>query len=65
MVIKASYKTLGEYLKAIDALPIIFTIEEISIERTEETEEEVSKKKEEPKKVIARLLISNYTVWKI
>jgi Tfp pilus assembly protein PilO len=58
VVLKTTYQTLGEYLKALEELPIIFTIESLSIERFEE--EEV---KEEKGKLIITLLISSYTVW--
>ncbi len=73
VVLKAPYKIIGKYLKALEELPIILTIETLSIEKPEELLEstekkeitkEVKKKKEE-KKVIATLLISSYTVPKI
>ncbi|OQX80845.1 MAG: hypothetical protein B6D56_04000 [Candidatus Omnitrophica bacterium 4484_70.1] len=61
VVFKASYKETGAYLKALEELPIIFTIEKLSIEKP--SSEEILK--EEENKLIVTLLISSYTIWKI
>jgi len=60
VILKASYKKIGEYLKAIRGLPIILTLESLSI--TKPAEEEIGK---EENTLIATLVISSYTVWKI
>ena len=73
VVLKAPYKILGEYLKALEELPVLLTIETLSIEKPEAEESPVqekstkrSKSKQSPEnKVIATLLISSYKVWKI
>ena len=60
VILKASYKKIGEYLKAIRELPIILTLESLSI--TKPAEEEIGKGENT---LIATLVISSYTVWKI
>lgn len=67
IVLKVPYKTLGEYIKTLDELPVIFTIESIDLERFEELEEAADSKKAEEieGKVIATLLVSSYTIWEI
>jgi len=60
VVLKASYKKIGEYLKAIKELPIILTLESLSIAKP--VEEEIGKGENT---LIATLVISSYTVWKI
>ncbi len=73
VVLKAPYKVLGEYLKALEELPILLTIETLSIEKPEveefstgERKTKRSKSKQTPEnKIIATLLISSYKVWKI
>ena len=60
MKLKASYKKIGEYLKVIEKLPIILTLESLSI--TKPAEEEIEKGENT---LIATLVISSYTVWKI
>ncbi len=63
VVLKAPYKKIGEYLKELGSLPVIVTIESLSIEKLEE--EVTSKKKAVEKNLIATLIISSYTIWKI
>ena len=60
VILKASYKKIGEYLKAIKDLPVILTLESLSI--TKPAEEEMGKGENT---LIATLVISSYTVWKI
>jgi Tfp pilus assembly protein PilO len=64
VVLRTPYKTLGEYLRALEELPIVFTIESLLIEG-EELEEELSEKERGAREIIATLLISSYTVFKI
>ncbi len=61
VTLKASYKKIGEYLKAIKELPIILTLESLFV--TKPAEEEIEKGEENT--LIATLVISSYTVWKI
>jgi Tfp pilus assembly protein PilO len=69
MTIKSDYRSLGEYLKAMKELPTVFTIESISIEPFNEgAVEDVEAKKKKPSaagNVIANMLISSYTVYKL
>jgi len=60
VVLKASYKKIGEYLKAIKELPIILTLESLFI--TKPMEEEIGKGENT---LIATLVVSSYTVWEI
>ena len=68
IVAKAPYAALGDYLKALKEMSVIFTVETISIEKFAEAAEEDlarAKKKEATAqgKVVATMLISSYTVW--
>jgi len=66
VVLKAPYKVIGSYFKALVDLPTVYTVESISVEKFENTEEDASKKKkEEEGKVIANLLLSSYTMSRI
>lgn len=66
IVIKTPYKNLGTYLKALDDLPTVYTIERIIIKKAAETEEDVTKKKkEEEGQVVANMIISSYTILQI
>jgi len=70
VVVRAPYKTIGDYFKALKEMPILFTIEGITLERSSGPENEKGRegKKEGTSaapagEVIASMLISNYTVW--
>lgn len=69
VVLKSSYYTIGDYLKVLRELPIIFTVESLSLEKAkdmlDETEGNKKKKEYDGGKVIANLLISSYTIWKL
>ena len=61
ITLKTSYINLGNYLKAIEKLPIIFTIESLVVKRFEETKEkDISR--EVGNNLIASLLISGYKI---
>ncbi|MCM8823821.1 MAG: type 4a pilus biogenesis protein PilO [Candidatus Omnitrophica bacterium] len=64
MIVKCPYRVLGEYLKALSDLPIIFTIESMRIERAK-TEKDKIDTKEEANPLIATLILSTYTIWQI
>lgn len=64
MIIKCPYNVLGDYLKALTELQIIFTIESIRVEKIEEAEETYKAKPEE-KDLFATLILGTYTIWKI
>ncbi|MCP4652171.1 MAG: type 4a pilus biogenesis protein PilO [Candidatus Omnitrophica bacterium] len=65
VVLKAPYKTLGDFLKALKELPIVFTIEGITIHKFEQMSNRdlVKDGDELAGKLVATLLISSYTVW--
>ena len=65
MILKAQYKVLGEYLQALVDLPIIFTIEELTIEKPKGIEDDalLAERESSENKIIAKLLISSYTMW--
>lgn len=63
VVMSASYKKVGEYLKALDELATVITIERLSIKKIE-TEKEITTKSIEEKRIMATLLISSYTLLK-
>ena len=68
VVMKVTYKTMGEYFKAMKEMPTTFTIESVAITRFEETAEETAadkKSQEEGGKLMVKLLISSYTIWKL
>ena len=65
VVLKVPYKVLGEYLKALDEMPMVVTLEGITLERIEELEEDVVDEavlEKNAGKVIATLLVSSYTI---
>ena len=72
VVVRAPYKTIGNYLKALKELPILFTVEGVSLERSVRTENEKIRDKKTGAKdaapegeVVASMLISSYTVWRL
>ncbi len=67
MVIRCPYRTLGEYLKALNSLPIIFTIESIYIEKIQEigSGHLTKKRKKKAQNIFATLIISTYTIWQV
>ncbi len=66
MVIKCPYKKLGEYLKELKDLPIIFTIESMAIEKIEElTQDRKGSRKKHDNDLYTTLILSTYTIWKI
>jgi len=71
MVAKAPYTVLGDYLKALKEMPIVFTVEKISLEKLPEDDVAAARapnKKEDETpggKVVATMLISSYTVWQL
>ena len=69
MIIKCPYQTLGAYLKALNSLPIIFTIEGIFIEKIEEIEGASSagksKRKNKNQDIFTTLVLSTYTIWQV
>ena len=64
MIIKCSYDVLGEYLNALSELSIIFTIENMHIEKIEEIQEVSRTKKEAKNELYTNLLLSTYTLVK-
>jgi Tfp pilus assembly protein PilO len=73
VVVRAPYKVIGNYFKALKEMPILFTIEGVTLERSSgpESERDKENKKESAKdagyagEVIASMLISSYTVWRL
>jgi len=67
MIIKCPYDVLGNYLKAISRLPIIFTIESIYIEKIEQIAQkpEIKRKAKKQNYIFATLILSTYAIWKI
>jgi len=66
MVIKCPYQTLGTYLKDLNSLPIIFTIEGIFIKKIEEIGgSSSSDKKKKRQDIFATLILSTYTIWQV
>jgi len=70
MIIKCPYRILGEYLKQLNELPIIFTIEGMYIEKIEEIESpsgdnSARKKKKKEQDVFTTLILSTYTIWPV
>ena len=68
MIIKCPYQTLGDYLKALNSLPIIFTIEGIFIEKIEEIDSSSPNSKSKKKKsqdIFTTLILSTYTIWQV
>ncbi len=65
MIIKCPYQTLGEYLKELNELPIIFTIESMYIEKIEELESIINKKKKKEEDIFTTLVLSTYTIWRV
>lgn len=62
VVLKAPYKVLGDYLKSLSELPIIFTIESLSVTGPREPKEPGQAERGE---VTAVIILSSYTVWKL
>lgn len=68
VVVRAPYVTIGEYLKALKEMPIVFTIEGISLERTMDSgagPKQINKNKDPEGKLLATMLISSYTIWQL
>ncbi|MFH1771774.1 MAG: type 4a pilus biogenesis protein PilO [Candidatus Omnitrophota bacterium] len=67
VVIKTTYRALGDYLKAIEELPTKFTVESLLVSKFEDLDEAGTVGRGEPSsdKLIVNLLISSYTIWKI
>ena len=68
VVLKAPYKVLSEYIKALGEMPIVFTIESLVFEKFEGMEREKplgEETTETSRKILATLLISSYSVWKL
>jgi len=72
VVVRAPYKTIGNYLKALKEMPILFTVEGISLEKTVRMDNEKNRDKKTGSKeitpegeVVASMLISSYTVWRL
>jgi len=67
IVVKAPYKTIGEYLEALTVLPIICTIEGISLKKFVDLKGAVrgEKSTDSEGKIIATLIVSSYTVWRM
>ena len=69
MIIKCPYYVLGEYLKALNKLPIMFTIESVYMEKIENigssSEGSSGRKKGKKKKqnIFVTLILSTYTIW--
>lgn len=66
VVLRAPYKVLGDYLKSLDELSIIFTIESLSVTGPREPEalgQAVAAA--ERGEVTAVIILSSYTVWKL
>jgi Tfp pilus assembly protein PilO len=59
VVMSCPYPTMGDYLKALTELPILFTVESIVIENKEDVPTSASKKAPE---VLVNLLLSTYMV---
>lgn len=58
MEIKAAYTALGDYLKAIEALPITFTVESFHLEREEDETGKYTGR------ILAIIIISSYSTGK-
>ncbi len=64
MVIKGNYRVIGEYLGEIKELPVLCTVEAVTLRSFVDLKSQKDEAKEDGK-VIATLIISTYTVWKI
>lgn len=67
VVLKAPYKTIGEYLKELASLPVVCTVEGLSLRKFSDARKGLREKEttDSEGKVIATFIISSYTVWKI
>lgn len=65
LVIKTNYRDLSNYIESLEDLPIVFTVETISIERFVNREDIAKKKIEETGKIQVIMLLSSYTVLQI
>jgi len=69
VVVRAPYKVIGDYFKALKEMPILFTVEGVSLEKSVPTDSERSRDKKmgasnaSDGEVVASMLISSYTVW--
>lgn len=72
MIFNGSYKTIGEFLKALNEIPTFFSIESMLLEK----EEDIGQPPSEPKKpgekpevkssqLTATLILSTYMVWEL
>lgn len=67
VVLRAPYNTIGEYLKALEEMPIIFTVEGVAVEKSDRAEEirpGKTRREADSKSVITTLLISSYSILK-
>ena len=64
MIVRCPYAVLGDYLKGLDDLAIIFTLEDVRVERVGDMDVGSRIREGGEDDILATLILSTYTIWK-
>ena len=71
VVLNCSFRMLGDFMASLNKLPVVFVVENISLQKKEQPEaapgakRPAEKTEEKPEDLTATLLLSTYMIWEI